>query len=182
VILSGFLESFLKQLADSCIGAICALNRPFSSLPDKIRYSHYEFGGAVLSQRAKDDRANRPSRVQATVDDIASRLDSVSGTPYDLVWEAFAETHANPNSETIKIYLKRFGVEKPWEKITNEVGPRPLGLQGELDSFLLLRHECAHTGTASIVPTPSEIRGFCDMLGLIGDAIVKVLGSHLASL
>ena len=181
VILSGFFESFLKQLADKCIGAICATNRPFSSLPDRIRYSHYEFGGAVLSRRAQDDRAKRLSRIQATVENISSRLASVAAAPYDLVWEAFAETYANPNSEAMAQYLRRFGIEKAWEKIAAVAGSSATNLQTTLDTFLLLRHECAHTGTASTVPTPSEIRGFCDLLETIAASTVKVLEDHLSS-
>jgi hypothetical protein len=182
VILSGFLESFLRQLADKCIDAVCSLRMPFSSLPAKIRHSHYEFGGEVLSRRAQDDRASRPSRIQATVDDIAARLASVTATPYDLVWEGFAETYANPNSETISQYLKKFGIDKPWEKIAAEAGSSATSLQTALDSFLALRHECAHTGTASTVPTASELRGFCDLLGTITSALVKVLEDHVGSL
>jgi hypothetical protein len=184
VILSGFLESFLKQLADKCIGAVSALNKPFASLPEKIQHSHYEFGGAALSRRAQDDRARRPSRIQATAHNIASRLASVASVPYDVVWEAFAETHSNPNSETIAHYLKRFGVDRPWDRLAQKqkVTTSPLALQTRLDSFVLLRHECAHTGTANTVPTPSELREFCDLLDAIADAIVSVLEDHVASL
>jgi hypothetical protein len=51
-----------------------------------------------------------------------------------------------------------------------------------LDSFLSLRHECAHTGTASTVPTASEIRDFCDLLESIASGIVKVLEDHVAAI
>ena len=118
VILSGFLESFLKELADKFVTSICALNRPFPSLPERIRHSHYEFGGAVLSRRAQYARARRSSVIKATPEDIAARLASVTSTPYDLVWEAFADTYANPNSEVIANYLRRFGVGKSWEGVS----------------------------------------------------------------
>jgi|SRR5581483_1605971 len=182
VILSGFFESFLKQAADESIASLCALNRPFSSLPDKIKCSHYEIGGQILSRRAQDDRSKRASRIQATTENIALRLASVASTPYDLLWEAFAETYANPNSETVSQYLKRFGITKPWEKVASRTGTSAGALQTQLDSFLLVRHECAHTGTARSVPTPSEIREYCDLLERIANAILEVLDDHVSSL
>lgn len=182
VILSGFFESFLKQLAEKCVSAICNLNRPFASLPDRLRYSHYEFGGTVLTRRTQDERSNRSSRIQASADDISFRLASVATMPYDLVWEAFAETQANPSSETVGKYLKRFGIGAPWQKIASIAGTSAGVLKTELDSFVSLRHECAHTGTATTVSTPSEIRGFCDLLERLADAIVRVLEDYLATL
>ena len=52
----------------------------------------------------------------------------------------------------------------------------------ELQSFMLLRHECAHAGMAVTIPLPSDIRQFCDMLDLIGSAIVQVLEDYLATI
>jgi len=182
VILSGFFESFLKQMAEKCIAEVCGLGRPFSTLPARIRQSHYELGGAVLAQRMKDDRGRRPSRILATVDNIAARLASVTANPYDIVWEAFGDTRANPNTETVVHYLKRFGINRPWTKVAAKTGLSAGVLQTSLDSFLLLRHECAHTGTASTVPTPSEIRAYADLLEKIAVALVDVLEEHVAAL
>src|SRR5947209_7407526 len=59
VILSGYWETFLKELAEAFISEICKLNRLFSCLPEKMRHTHYERGGTVLSRRAQDERAGR---------------------------------------------------------------------------------------------------------------------------
>jgi hypothetical protein len=147
-----------------------------------MRSSHYEFGGAILSKRAKDDRANRASRILASTSDIAFRLSSVTATPYSLVWEAFAETRANPNSEAVGEFLKRFGVDKPWEKISLKAGSSTLTLKTRLDNFLLLRHECAHSGMSTTIPTPSEIRDICILLDKIAGAIVDVLEDHVQTI
>jgi hypothetical protein len=182
VILSGFFESFLKEIAEKFVAAVCALNMPFVTLPDKMRHAHFEFGGRALTQRAKDDKAGRPSRIAATCGDIASRLSPTFPPPYNLVWEAFAETRSNPGSEMVDEFLRRFGVLAPWNKIGAKAARSPKTLKIQLDSFLLLRHECAHTGTVSSVPTPDDIRGFIDLFGLIGDSIVTVLEDHLATM
>jgi hypothetical protein len=182
VILCGFFESFLKEVAEKFVADVCSLNIPFVNLPDKMRQAHYEFGGRALTQRAKDDRAGRPSRIAATCSDIASRLSAATVPPYSLVWEAFADTRSNPGSQTVDDYLRRFGLQAPWDKIGQKAGRSPETLKIQLDSFLSLRHECAHTGTVSSVPTPGDIRGFIDLVGLIGTSIVEALEDHLATM
>jgi hypothetical protein len=181
VILSGYWETFLKELAEEFISETCNLNRPFSSLPEKMRHTHYELGGAVLSRRAQDERAGRNSRILASSGDIATRLASVGAIPYDLVWEAFADTFSNPDDETVKDYLKRFGISRAWDEIGNRV-PFATILRTQLKSFVALRHECAHTGSASTIPTTVEIREFCDMLATLAEGIVRVLENHLRTL
>jgi hypothetical protein len=36
-----------------------------------------------------------------------------TGTPYELISEAFAETGGDPGSDIVRDFLKRFGVDKP---------------------------------------------------------------------
>ena len=181
VILSGYWETFLKELAEEFISEACKLNKPFGSLPEKMRHTHYERGGVILSRRAQDERAGRNSRILASSSDIANRLASVSSVPYDLVWEAFADTFANPDDETVNDYLKRFGISKAWDEIGNRVHYATV-LRTQLKSFVALRHECAHTGSATTIPTTVEIREFCDMLATLAEGIVRVLENHLQSL
>jgi|SRR6516165_6861073 hypothetical protein len=48
-----------------------------------------------------------------------------------------------------------------------------------LISFIKLRNECAHTGTASIVPDTTELSGYCDFLNTLATGIDQVL-HHLS--
>src|SRR5690348_851489 len=50
VILSGFLESFLKDLAEEMISEICSRTIPFDQLPSKIRIAHYWEGARYISE------------------------------------------------------------------------------------------------------------------------------------
>ena len=50
-ILSGFFETFLKDLAESFIGGVSALRIPFASLPKAIQKAHYANGGTILRKR-----------------------------------------------------------------------------------------------------------------------------------
>lgn len=183
VALSGFFESFLRQIAEKFIDQLNGVNRPFILLPQRLRHTHFERGGAALSRRTQDDRANRTSRISATSDDIAMRLASVVlGTPYQVVWEGFADTQSNPGPEAVSEFLKRFGIRDPWNEIASKTTRSAGTLKLELQSFMSLRHECAHSGIAITIPLPSDIRQFCDMLDLIGSAIVQVLEDYLATI
>ena len=97
VILAGFFESFLRDLAEAYVGGLCATYRPFSSLPQIVQQTHFRYGGAVLEKRAQSERSGNPHWVTASSSDIVRRLASVNANaPYELLWEAFADTRQNP--------------------------------------------------------------------------------------
>src|SRR5437660_6393375 len=97
VILSGFLESFLKEVAEEMIADICSRAVPFDQLPPKIRITHYWDGALHIREMARQERSADPL-VLAKAADAARRLASVGAAqlPYEILWEAFAETQANP--------------------------------------------------------------------------------------
>jgi hypothetical protein len=53
VILSGFLESFLVEVAEDVVSDICNRALPFDNLPAKIRVTHYWEGAAHLREIAR---------------------------------------------------------------------------------------------------------------------------------
>jgi hypothetical protein len=181
VILTGFFESFLKNAAAALATDICALGRPFVNLPSAIKDAHFREGGNVLMNKTMNKGKFR--WVTASREDLARRLQSVnSATPYELVWEAFADTKANPGTEVVTGFLKHFGVLGGWSKVETKSGKSVQTMQTQLESLLLVRNECAHTGTAVAVPSPSEIRDYCELIELLGTAIVEVLEDHLATI
>jgi hypothetical protein len=143
VILSGFLESFLKEIAEDVISEICGCAVPFSSLPDKVRVTHFWDGAKCVSEMARQERSGNPL-VLARAADAARRLASVGGSqlPYEMVWEAFAETQANPGPSQISDFLKRFAIDKPLPTLaaTMNVGENTLIIG--LRSFMEVRNEC----------------------------------------
>lgn len=191
VTMSGFFESFFREVAEAYADAICQRNHPFVNLKPKIRYTHFQGGGKLLSNIGGKNPSARYSWTTTTAIDVAKRLASVDvGTPYDLVWEAFAETGGNPGSSVIADFLSRFGVEKPIETLAHNVilppsqagaAPTPLSAQtlsAALDSFIAIRNECAHTGRATNAPTALDVRGYCDLLEGIAAGIVGTLTGH----
>jgi RiboL-PSP-HEPN len=183
VVLSGYLESFIKTLAEAFVRSICSKGLSFSGLPEDIRHAHFVEGGRVLSESVATKRKSRPSWIIADGADIARRLHSVSSAePYELLWEAFADTQANPGPEVIHDFLHRFGIRKIWPKLAALMAKPEAFIVTSLRNLILLRNECAHTGHTVDVPTPSELRDFCDLLEGMASAMVGLLEQHLNEL
>lgn len=177
VILSGFFESFLKDIAEAFITELCLRSIPFADLPSRIQLTHFVEGGVWLSKRAKIELKSNSGMVES--EGITRRLASVSGTSYELLWEAFANTKANPGPDTIKDFLANFGIKGAWDKLAKKAEKSPSSLQVMLESFVLIRNECAHTGTAHQIPTPSDIEGYCDIVEQIAQGVLNVLEEYL---
>ena len=58
VIFSGFLESFLKEIAEEVIGDICSRALPFS-ICDKVRITHFWDGAKCIGELARRERSER---------------------------------------------------------------------------------------------------------------------------
>jgi hypothetical protein len=175
-ILSGFFETFLKQVAESFIDSVSALNIPFTALPEAIRKAHYANGGAVL--QGKQNNKGKYLWVSASPDDIARRLASVSQIPYELLWEAFADTQANPSPDVVKDLLRFCGLTNAWSKVVAKAGMTENTMANQLTSFLAVRNECAHRGKSSNIPSPNDIRTYCTYLTRLGLGIVEALEDH----
>ena len=181
VILSGFLESFLKEIAEGMIAEICGRSVPFNNLPDKVRITHYWDGARCISEMARRERSENPV-VLAKATDAARRLASVGGfpLPYEILWEAFAETQANPGPSQIGEFLKRFAIDKPLPTLAATMNISENTLVIGLKSFMEVRHECAHTGSATNVPTTTAVRDFCDIIEQVGKGITLVFQNILS--
>ena len=182
VILSGFLESFLREAAEEMIADICSRAIPFDQLPSKIRVTHFWDGALHLRDLAAEEKGSSPI-VLTQASDAARRLASVSGSqmPYEILWEAFANTQANPGSKEIGSYLKRFHIMEPIPTLAGAMRVSENTLALRLNSFMEIRNECAHTGSAKNVPTPSDVRGYCDLIESIGEGIVTVFQNALGA-
>jgi len=92
--------------------------------------------------------------------DVVRRLASagVPQPPYELLWEAFADTKANPGPDTIGDFLRNFGVQKPLPTLATAMNVQREYLVIRLRSFMEIRNECAHTGSSSKVPPQATFR------------------------
>ena len=115
-----------------------------------------------------------------------ARLHSgLAGTgDYEIVWEAFADTEANPSPEVVRGIAKRLGVSDFWPTISEKSGEparwSDTALTSMLTDLITKRNECAHTGKVSPIPTTSEVLDFVDMLEVLSQSFVYALNDELA--
>lgn len=136
-------------------------------------------GAGILGKLSREEKKLSP---MTKSEDLVRRLASVSaGVPYELVWEGFADTRSNPGPDVVREFLGRVGMEEPGRKLADKIGMS----QGSSDvihvSFMKLRNECAHTGTAVNVPTTVEIAGYCDFIEKVAEGIDAILTTHLTT-
>ena len=188
VLLTGYFEAFLKDLVRRYIEDLSASGIAFTGLPEKIRNQHFEGGGKVLSKAVEFARKGKPAPFgNATPQDIVARLHSASnaGGNYEIVWEAFADTQANPGPDVVKDIAQGLGLKDFWREVANHSGDptrwSDSALKTKLGDLIAKRNACAHTGTVSPIPTAPDILDFADMLQAIGTGFVTALEVKLAA-
>src|SRR5271165_66150 len=67
VVLSGYFETFLKDLAEAFIAGLHARGTPFLNLPNKIQMHHFEKGASLIVAKIQ----NRAKWITATHEDMA---------------------------------------------------------------------------------------------------------------
>lgn len=180
VILSGFLESFLREAAEEMVAEICKAGIPFDNLPAKVRATHYWEGGNWLREIAKRERSENPMRL-AEASDVARRLASPGASPsaYEILWEAFADTQANPGPDQIAQFLKRFDIAEPLPTLAAAIKTTQNTLALRLRSFIEVRNECAHSGPTKSLTT-TDVQGYCDLIEQIGGGVMDMFRKVLA--
>jgi hypothetical protein len=155
-------------------------------LPEEIRDRHFEGGGRVLTKASEFAKKGKPAPFgNATREDIVARLHSASdaGGSFQIVWEAFADTQANPGPDVVKEIGQGLGLKRFWPTISGYSGA-PLrwsdtALTTKLSDLIAKRNACAHTGTVSPIPTATDILEFADMLQALGIGLVTALETEL---
>jgi hypothetical protein len=185
VLLTGYFEAFLKDLVRKYIEALSRSGIAFEALPAVIRNRHFEGGGRILTRASEAARKGRSTPFgNATREDIVARLHSASSTDsYQILWEAFADTEANPGPEVVKEIARNLGLTDFWPTVASKSGDTlrwsDTALSTMLEDLIAKRNECAHTGKVSPVPTASEILDFTDLLAAIGTGFVAALEDRL---
>jgi RiboL-PSP-HEPN len=190
VVLSGYFESFLVEIAEAFVDALCAKSIPFDNLPLRIRATHFRGGAEYLAKEARREskslgqprQAGSASSRLTESATIAQRIASVAvALPYELISEAFGDTRANPGPQSLREFLNRFDVKGAWRKLADETGWSETTIDAWLKSFVLIRNECAHSGTGTPAPSTNDIRGYCELLETLASGISAILNAHLAS-
>ena len=176
VLLSGYFESYLKEIVREYIGEINLLGKPIATIPYGMQVKHYAGGAEALLWASKKDKNLNTTSISQ---DLTRRLGSLhNNIGYELAWESFAITKSNPGTETVNTILAGLEVEKAWAAIN--------GLQkqhGRLDTFLAsfieMRNVCAHTGRHHSPPSCGDIVGYVERFRALAECIDMLIGIRL---
>jgi hypothetical protein len=177
VLLSGYLESFIKDCMRAFITQVNDLGQPMTKLPEAMKHTHFRNGAKALEWQLREDKkVGDTSRCE----DLSARLASVSAvTGYTLAWEAFANTQANPGPDVFAELIGAVGVARPWEKLRAATPPGLVDLNTFLTSFIAMRNECAHSGNTTSPPGAADLLQYGQNLSGLGAAMVSVLTQRL---
>jgi hypothetical protein len=182
VLLSGFLESFLRKCAEVFFDELVRRNLGYSQLPEAMRQHHFVAGLDEVRKIARIDKSDSSRTFERTIASIGRLVNAPNSQLSALYWEAFAITNGNPGPEVVSEYLRKFAIKDPMKRIAAAVNTTEPLLRLKLTSFIALRNECAHTGRAKSTPQPSEVKDFVHLLRLLTLAITKVLDKQVAHL
>lgn len=176
VLLSGYFENFLKDVAKEYIENINCLSKPLSEIPFSMRLKHYSGGAEALAWASKKDKNLRTT---AKSEDLTRRLGSLDQPiGYVLAWEAFANTKSNPGTDTVSTLLSGLEVEKAWAEI-NDLQKEHGRLDTFLTSFIEMRNVCAHTGRHHTPPSGADIIGYVERFRALALCIDMLVGIRL---
>lgn len=186
VLLTGYFEAFLKDLVRRYIEDLSSSGVAFLMLPENIRNKHFQGGGDELSKVVAKSNRRRPVG-NATAEDLVTRLHSAFDATgaYQIVWEGFADTQANPGPSVVNDIAKGLGLKDFWRVVSQNSGDptrwSDSALTTKLGDLIAKRNACAHTGTVSPIPTAPDILEFADMLQAISTGFVASLEAELAT-
>jgi len=181
VLLTGYFEAFLKELVRRYLRDLCLSGVAFSALPARMQHKHFEGGGKILTKASEAGRTGiTTSFGSATREDVVARLYSTSANAnFNIVWEAFADTGANPRAAVVKTIGNDLGLEDFWRSISTNSGDparwSDTAVISKLDDLISRRNSCAHTGIVNPIPTAFDILDFSDLLQVIGESFVSTL-------
>jgi hypothetical protein len=186
VLLTGYFEAFLKDVVRAFAEGLRNSSTDFTSLPDVIQNTHFEAGGKVLTKVSQARRRGGFTPLgTVSREDIVERLFSPAfsqtAKSYFILWEAFADTQSNPGPKVVSEIAKNLGMSDAWRKIASKSGSgRPdSALSAKLESLVIQRNSCAHTGTVSPIPTAVEIIEHIQNLDWVATGLVAALEDEL---
>ncbi|MBI6571446.1 hypothetical protein EIG75_22765 [Pseudomonas syringae] len=176
VLLSGYFESYLKDIIKEYIESINNLNKPLTAIPLSMQLKHYSGGAEALIWASKTDKKLKSTSISQ---DLTRRLGSLDKSRYYLAWESFANTKSNPGTDTISTLLSGLEIDKGWGLI-NDLNKSHGRLDMFLTSFMEMRNVCAHTGRHQTPPSGADLINYIEKFRTLGECIDMTIGVRLA--
>ncbi|MEM5461933.1 HEPN domain-containing protein [Paraburkholderia phytofirmans] len=183
VLLSGFLESFLRSVCASYFAELSNKGLGMHSLGDEFLKIHLREGAGHLSDMVKREQKRKKSLSDSSA--FVRRLVAPIMDPTKApVWEAFARTQGNPSSDVVTAILAGLGIKGGFSALDDAIGRKYSAstMTQLLNNLTELRNESAHTGTATNVPQPSTIMDLVQFARYLTLAICRLVDRKITEL
>ncbi len=182
VLLSGYLESFIRSVCESYFAVLSTKGFGVSRLGNEILEVHLREGASHLSDLVKRDGKRHPKTLansSAFVRKLVAPIADASKSP---AWEAFARTQGNPSPEVLKTVLRGLGIKGGLEAVEVAMNSRYSAAVAQqlLQNINDLRNECAHTGSATIPPQPSTVLDLVYFTRVLVLGVCGVVDKHIS--
>lgn len=159
VLLSGFLESFLRFVCESYFAELSTKGYGMNQLGHDFLETHLREGAGHLADIVKREAKRKPKDLSDSSAFVRRLVAPISDASKSPAWEAFARTQGNPSAQVIKDVLTGLGIKGGMASLETAVKKRYSAstIEQLLKNLIDLRNECAHTGAAVSVPQPSTI-------------------------
>jgi hypothetical protein len=174
VLLSGYLEEYLKEAVRCYCEELCKKSKPFFDLAPDLQRNFFRSAAKYLDRRTSGEGWKEADAVRRAIE-AGKRIAALEASPsYDLFWEELAETRGNPGPDVIRDLLKGLGLKDPWKSIDSSGA-----LQAKLKIFVEQRNRCAHSGSGGNPPEADVLRDIIGQLKRVTEQITLVLEAQL---
>ncbi|MDP9901291.1 hypothetical protein [Variovorax ginsengisoli] len=159
VLLSGFLESFLRVNCENYFAQLSAKGFGMDRLGFDFLEIHIREGAGHLADMVKRESKHRPKTLGNSSAFVRRLVAPIADAAKSPAWEAFARTQGNPSAEVVKAVLQGLGIRGGLNSLEGAIQGRYSAstIEQLLKNFIELRNECAHSGSSVNVPQPSTI-------------------------
>lgn len=182
VLLSGYLESFMRDVAEAFFFEARERGIKFRELPAVMHETHFIAGLEEAARIAKNDKKQADPQFQSTRTAIRAISVPPDSDISSLFWRAFAVTKGNPGPNVLSDFLKNFGIQSPLAQLAAVTNFGEGYLRTNLETFIKLRNECAHTGSVKNTPFPSAMRDYVHFLRVLTLGVTKLLDKKLVEI
>jgi hypothetical protein len=172
VLLSGYLESFIRSLCENYFTVLSMKGFGMAQLGQEFLDLHLRQGAVHLADLVKREGKQSPKTFSNSSEFVRKLVAPIADATKSPTWEAFARTQGNPSPEVLKSVLRGLGIRGGLPAIEAAMKSRysAASTQQFLQNLVDIRNECAHTGSAASIPAPSTV------LDLVYFTRVLVLG------
>ncbi len=170
-------EQFVEDLIRDWLKNIPKLYKKYSELPDRIKDTHQLGVGKILIDLKKDKYKN--FSLEAVIRVLLAGV--TEQEVYELLPDAFVIHEQNLRKDILEKLFTESGVDNTWNWLKNSrhikrfVTDNQTTAEGELKKLITLRNEAAHRGNIDYILGFEELRGLCDFLEVLCQALAELV-------